>query len=39
MRNGIVRINAEHKDLLSNDLGAIGGLRFEIGTARTWLPK
>ncbi|HMR08913.1 MAG TPA: hypothetical protein PKA88_24200 [Polyangiaceae bacterium] len=37
MREGIVRLNTEHRGLLSNDLGAIGGLLFDIGTKR-YLP-
>jgi type II restriction enzyme len=34
MRAGILRLNAEHRDLLSNDLGAVGGLLFDIGSGR-----
>ena len=34
MREGILRLNREHRDLLSNDLGAIGGLLFDVGTGR-----
>ena len=34
MRDGILRINTEFRDLLSNDLGAIGGLLFDIGSGR-----
>lgn len=34
MREGILRMNAEHRDVLSNDLGAIGGLLFDVGRAR-----
>ena len=34
MREGILRLNTEHRTLLSNDLGAIGGLLFDIGTER-----
>lgn len=34
MREGILRLNAEHRDLLSNDLGAMGGFLFDIGSAR-----
>lgn len=34
MRSGILRFNGEHRDLLSNDLGAAGGLLFDIGTGR-----
>lgn len=34
MRDGILRLNAEHRELLSNDLGAIGGLLFDVGSGR-----
>lgn len=34
MRGGILRLNDEHRGLLSNDLGAFGGLLFDIGTGR-----
>lgn len=34
MREGILRLNAKHRDLLSNDLGAIAGLLFDVGTDR-----
>ncbi len=34
LRAGMLRINAEHRDLLSNDLGAVGGLLFDVGTGR-----
>ncbi len=34
MREGILRINEQHRGLLSNDLGAIGGLLFDIGSGR-----
>ncbi|MEO8905586.1 MAG: type II restriction endonuclease [Polyangiaceae bacterium] len=34
MRAGILRLNAEHRDQLSNDLGAIGGLLFDVGSGR-----
>jgi type II restriction enzyme len=34
MRDGILRIVDEHRTLLSNDLGAIGGLLFDIGQGR-----
>ncbi len=34
MRDGILRVNAEYRNLLSNDLGAIGGLLFDIGSGR-----
>ena len=38
MRDGILRLNEEHRGLLSNDLGAIGGLLFDIGTGRYMPP-
>ena len=38
MRAGILRINEEHRDLLSNDLGAIGGLLFDVGSGRYTAP-
>ena len=34
MRAGILDLNDEYRDLLSNDLGAIGGLLFDIGSGR-----
>ncbi|OWW20724.1 type II restriction endonuclease [Noviherbaspirillum denitrificans] len=34
MREGMLRLNAEHRALLSNDLGAIAGLMFDVGTGR-----
>jgi type II restriction enzyme len=34
MRDGMLRIVDEHRTLLSNDLGAIGGLLFDIGQGR-----
>jgi type II restriction enzyme len=34
MREGILRINNDHRDLLSNDLGAIGGFLFDVGAGR-----
>ncbi|HWA70741.1 MAG TPA: type II restriction endonuclease [Polyangiaceae bacterium] len=34
LRAGMLRINEEHRDLLSNDLGAVGGLLFDIGSGR-----
>ena len=37
MRAGILRLNKDHRNLLSNDLGAIGGLLFDIGSGR-YLP-
>lgn len=38
MREGILRLNSQHRDLLSNDLGAIGGLLFDVGSARYLAP-
>lgn len=34
MRQGILGLNAKHRSLLSNDLGAIAGLLFDIGSGR-----
>ncbi|QDV89876.1 hypothetical protein RAS2_09510 [Phycisphaerae bacterium RAS2] len=34
MRAGILRLNAEDRAVLSNDLGAIAGLLFDVGTGR-----
>ncbi|MFD2431550.1 type II restriction endonuclease [Sphingobium scionense] len=34
MRSGVLDLNDRHRDLLSNDLGAIGGLLFDIGFDR-----
>lgn len=34
MRQGVLRLNAAHRDVLSNDLGAIGGLLFDVGRGR-----
>ena len=38
MRAGVLRINREHRDLLSNDLGAVGGLLFDVGSGRYAAP-
>jgi len=38
MREGILRINNAHRDLLSNDLGALAGLLFDIGSGRYAAP-
>lgn len=38
MRSGMVRINTEHRAMLSNDLGAIAGLLFDLGTGRYVAP-
>lgn len=34
MRSGMLDLNEQFRDLLSNDLGAIGGLLFDIGSGR-----
>src|SRR3546814_521294 len=34
MRAGILDLNDRYRELLSNDLGAIGGLLFDIGSGR-----
>jgi len=34
MRAGVLRLNAKHRNLLSNDLGAIGGVFFDVGSGR-----
>lgn len=34
MREGVLRINAEHRAELSNDFGAVAGLLFDVGTGR-----
>jgi type II restriction enzyme len=39
MRSGILRLNSEHRSLLSNDLGAIAGLLFDLGSGRYVLPS
>ncbi len=39
MRNGIFELNAAHRDLLSNDLGAVAGFLFDIGSDRYPLPS
>ena len=38
MRQGILTLNGEFRDLLSNDLGAIAGLLFDIGSKRYAAP-
>lgn len=38
MRAGILRINADHRQQLSNDLGAIAGLLFDLGQSRYIAP-
>lgn len=34
MRAGVMALNDAHRDLLSNDLGAIAGLLFDLGSGR-----
>lgn len=34
MREGILRLNEAHRDLFSNDLGAVGGFLFDVGSGR-----
>lgn len=34
MRTGVLDLNDRYRDLLSNDLGAVGGLLFDIGSGR-----
>jgi type II restriction enzyme len=34
MREGILSLNAKHRNMLSNDLGAVAGLLFDIGAKR-----
>ncbi|MHB1072226.1 MAG: type II restriction endonuclease [Gemmatimonadaceae bacterium] len=38
MREGILAINNVHRDLLSNDLGAIAGFLFDLGSGRYVAP-
>ena len=38
MRDGILRLNDRHRALLSNDLGAIAGLLFDVGQGRFAAP-
>lgn len=34
MREGMISLNTQYRSLLSNDLGAIAGLMFDVGTGR-----
>jgi type II restriction enzyme len=34
MRAGILRLNQDYRDALSNDLGAVAGLLFDVGSGR-----
>lgn len=38
MRAGILQLNAKYRDLLSNDLGAVAGLLFDVGSGRYAAP-
>lgn len=38
MREGVLQLNGEHRTRLSNDLGAIAGLLFDIGSGRYAAP-
>ncbi len=38
MREGAIRLNAQHRTQLSNGLGALAGLLFEIGSGRYQAP-
>jgi type II restriction enzyme len=39
MRAGILRLNEEHRDLFSNDYGAIAAFLFDVGNERYPLPS
>lgn len=38
MREGVLRLNEEHRKALSNDLGAVAGLLFDVGAGRFAAP-
>jgi len=38
MRDGLIRLNEQHRQKLSNDLGAIAGLMFDVGSGRYAAP-
>ena len=38
MRSGMLRLNETYRDLLSNDLGAVAGFLFDVGTGRFSAP-
>jgi len=38
MREGVLRLNEEHRGLLSNDLGAVAGLLFDVASGRYTAP-
>lgn len=39
MRKGILNLNNQYRSQLSNDLGAIGGLLFDLGSSRYTIPE
>ena len=38
MRAGVLKLNAQYRSLLSNDLGAVAGLLFDLGSGRYAAP-
>jgi type II restriction enzyme len=38
MRSGALRLNAQYRDILSNDLGAVAGFLFDVGSGRYSAP-
>ena len=38
MRTSVLKLNGEFRDVMSNDLGAVGGLLFDIGSGRYAAP-
>ncbi|SMF03364.1 type II restriction endonuclease [Pseudogulbenkiania subflava] len=38
MREGLLRLNQQHRKVLSNDLGAVAGLMFDVGSGRYTAP-
>jgi type II restriction enzyme len=38
MREGILKLNTKYRDLLSNDLGAVAGILFDVGSGRYVAP-
>ncbi|MEU0680165.1 MULTISPECIES: type II restriction endonuclease [Streptomyces] len=38
MREGVLALNSAHRSLLSNDLGAVAGLLFDLGSGRYTAP-
>lgn len=38
LRRGVLKLNVTHRGMLSNDLGAVAGFLFDIGTGRLPLP-